>query len=63
MKPIWESKTFWANTLTTAIGVLGVFAGADWIKEHPQAVSGIITAIGVLNVFLRTITSQPVKLS
>ena len=59
-KTLWQSKTFWANVLTTFIGILGVVAGQEWIAEHPTLVSVIVTVTGVLNVLLRTVTSQPI---
>lgn len=62
MKAIWKSKTFWVGALTTVIGVIGVFAGADWIKEHPQAVAVLTTLSGVIAVVLRAITTGPVSL-
>ena len=57
----WESKTIWANALTTAVGVIGVVMGSDWIAEYPQVASILVMVVGVLNVVLRTITDKPVK--
>lgn len=62
-KLIWQSKTFWLNALTAAAGILVVVVGSDVVKDHPQLVGYLAIAQGVINVFLRMITSEPVKLS
>lgn len=62
-KPIYHSRTFWANVITTLTGILGVIAGAEWIQSHPTVVAAIVSAIGVLNILLRAITVGPVSLT
>lgn len=61
-KSIFASKTFWINIISTGIGILGVFIDSEWVKENPKIVSGLFTAVGILNVFLRSITTKPVTL-
>lgn len=62
-KPIWQSKTFWANGLTTLVAVLGVLQGQEWIAAHPRLVATIVSLVGVANILLRMVTVGPVSLS
>lgn len=60
-KSVWKSKTFWTNMLVLGAGVAGYVAGHDVIQEYPQIVAGLGAAVGLLNIILRLVTTQPVK--
>lgn len=60
-KSIWKSRTFWTNILVLAAGTAGYVAGHDVIQEYPQVVAGLGAAVGLLNIILRLVTTQPVK--
>lgn len=62
-KPLWHSKTFWVNALTSLAGIFAALAANEQIKENPQLVGWIFTGIGIVNVFLRLFTDQPVTLT
>lgn len=51
------SKTFWFNLLTTIIAVLGVINEQSWVT--PQMGAVIIATVGVINIALRFVTTQP----
>ena len=59
-KPWYASRTIWANALVGTLAVLETQIGL----LQPHLRSGVYTALAiglpVLNVWLRTITSQPV---
>lgn len=59
-KPIWASKTFWANVVGGA-AMLATAAGVEIMDAKTQAelVGGIMV---VANLVLRTMTKQPVTL-
>ena len=61
MKSWWKSKTFWINSLTLLVGVLGVVSQSELLKEHTELVLGLTTiALPVINLFLRWLTDQPI---
>ena len=57
-KPWWKSKTIWVQLLPMAVAVLALLADSELIT-NPQAVAGLLLAIGVINIVLRSITGQP----
>jgi hypothetical protein len=60
-KSIAKSKTFWVNLATAVAGVLITLGGSDLIQDNPQMAGIFATVIGVTNVLLRLVTSEPVK--
>jgi len=60
-KSLFASKTFWVNFLTTAIAMLALLGGQEWIADYPKATAAIGVAIGTLNIVLRYITVDAVK--
>lgn len=60
-KSILASRTFWVNAATTAVAVLTVVAGQQWVAEYPKITAAIVGAIGVLNIVLRYITVSPIE--
>ena len=61
-KPLTKSKTFWANLITAAVGILIAVAGSDIIQQNPEYAGYAATAIAVMNVILRLMTKEPVIL-
>lgn len=55
------SKTVWANMAVIAVGVLGYLQGHELIVDNPSVVAILGIAIGVGNVILRFVTSEPIK--
>lgn len=60
-KTLWQSKTFWVNALTIAASVLTAVSG---MTDHVPAeyMPWILTALSLVNIGLRLVTSEPVKL-
>lgn len=58
MKSIFASKTFWANTLVILVAAATSASQQEWAQQH---VATIAVVIAVLNIFLRFLTTQPVK--
>lgn len=62
-KSIFQSRTFWVNAITTMVSALTAVGGQSWVTEHPKVVAGIGVAIGVGNIILRVITTEPVSIT
>ena len=58
-KSILTSKTFWFNTLTTAVEVTTLLTGTLPPKYAPH----IVMVQGVANILLRLISKTPVTLT
>lgn len=52
-----KSKTVWLNTITTLVEVANYVSPFIPPQYHPAVVAGV----GVANVILRTITTQPLS--
>jgi hypothetical protein len=50
-KKWWESKTVWLGIITTIIGIL------TFIETQGEGLSLTMTAVGILNIILRTFTT------
>lgn len=59
MKPIWKSKTFWANLLSAVIGGLEVSGLVDVIPAEWQPL--LVLGMAALNIALRMVTTEPVR--
>lgn len=59
-KPWWESRTIWLNIVVGAVGV--VEASSDVLKSivPPEVLGGVLVGTALINVFLRSVTGQPV---
>jgi hypothetical protein len=62
MKKFWQSKTFWVNTITLAVGVIGFIAGHEVIVKHPDIVALFVAIQGGLNVILRFLTDKSISI-
>lgn len=58
-KSLWKSKTFWFNTISGVIGVVGQIQGF----LPPPALPYVAAVVAVGNIVLRMITDQPVSIS
>jgi hypothetical protein len=56
-KPLWSSKTFWANVIAAVVPVLYPPAAA-WIAANPELYATMLSTVGVL---LRTVSSGSVS--
>lgn len=63
MKPkkLLRSKTAWVSILTIAAGVVTYLSGAPIISENPAIVSGLVVALGLINLGLRFLTTAPIE--
>lgn len=61
-KPIYQSKIFWINCITAVAGVVASLAGSDLIQSNPEWAGYAATLLGVVNIVLRLITVEPVRL-
>ena len=59
-KSIFRSKTFWVNTLAIVISMAGVF-GLDLSLEAEEQTAIVTTIMGIVNIFLRLTTKEPIK--
>ena len=57
-KPWWQSKTIWVNVLT-AVGTIGAQL-ADALP--PEWATKILSALAVVNLVLRVITTEPIRM-
>ena len=56
MKHWYQSKTIWANVIMAALGIISEVSQVFPISQNPKV---WITVTAVLNIILRTITTQP----
>lgn len=61
-KSIVKSRTVWFNALVAALAVLEAGSGALRGELGELGYLGLMMAIAAVNVYLRSITSQPVTL-
>ena len=64
MKPWYKSKTVWFNILATLVPVVGYAATSDSVLQQfmsPTKFAIYSTAIGMVNVVLRAVTTQGVS--
>jgi len=60
-KSLFSSKTIWANLAVIGVGVLTYLHGHELIQENPTVVSILAVAVGIGNVILRFITTEPIR--
>lgn len=61
MKPIWQSKTFWFNILTTVAALLASPEIAAFLG--PNGMQYIVVAQTALNIILRLLSKDAVSLT
>lgn len=60
-KPIYQSKTFWVNLIVILVAVLTFLLDHELLKDNVLVIQIFTAAIGILNVVLRLITTQPLR--
>ncbi len=60
-KSVLKSKTVWVNLLVIAAGVASYVAGHELVADNTALVSVLGVVVGVVNVALRFVTTDPVK--
>lgn len=58
-KPWYRSKTMWANGLAAAAMILAESQSWTFLPDGWEGYS--VAALGVVNILLRSVTRQPVK--
>jgi len=59
MKSMFKSKTMWFNGLTLLAGFLVVMQDTTWLMDSYSGV--ILGVVGLVNLGLRLVTSEPLK--
>ena len=60
-KSIFKSRTMWINVITAVAGIVAAVAGSDMIQANPEYAGYAATALSVVNLVLRFITKEPLK--
>ena len=60
-KAVWKSKTFWFNLLALVV-IVANSLGFGEFQADPNLESYALVIVTVVNIVLRLITKQPVKL-
>jgi anti-sigma-K factor RskA len=60
-KKLWQSKTFWFNALSAAATVLAALAASPEIAANPKIAAFVAAGGYLVNVVLRTVTSEPIE--
>ena len=58
-KGLLRSKTFWVNLLTGAASLLTAVGGIALLP--PSVAPYLVSALAVVNIFLRVLTSKPIS--
>lgn len=61
VKSIFKSKTLWANVLAGVVALATSVTNSDLIADNPEYAAYAATGMAVLNLLLRLVTKQPVK--
>lgn len=60
-KPWYRSIVVWINLVTVVAGSLADIAGDTWVQHNPKAVAFCVSALALVNLFLRILkTSAPI---
>ena len=61
MKPWYRSKMIWVAIGTALAGLATAIAGSDVVT--PQVAGWFLTGVGILNLFLRSISDERILLT
>ena len=59
-KPWYLSRTILFNSLTTTAVILTAMQGQEFLSEYPRVTLAMTALSAIVNVVLRTITTQPI---
>lgn len=59
-KRLRNSKTFWINLITIFAGIATTVGGSEFVQENPVYAGYAVTILGIVNIFMRFITKDPV---
>jgi len=62
-KKWFESKSIWLGILTVALSLATFLTNEEWVKEYPQLVAILGSAVGILTIILRYFTEKPLYLN
>ena len=60
-KPFWESKTFWFNLLALVVAVASAFGYREF-QPDPEVLQLAVGIIALINLLLRFVTKQPIRM-
>lgn len=61
VKSIFKSKTVWANLIGGAVALITALSNSDLVAQNPEVAAYFTTGMAVLNLLLRLVTKEPVK--
>ena len=61
-KPPTDSKTVWANVLIIIVAALTFLLDHELVRDNVDLVRYIGIAIAAINIVLRFVTSQPIRM-
>ena len=60
-KSIFKSKTVWANLIGGAVALVTALSNSELVANNPEWAAYFTTGMAVLNLLLRLVTKDPVK--
>ncbi|MHC4370206.1 MAG: hypothetical protein ACYSW8_21550 [Planctomycetota bacterium] len=61
-KRLFRSKTFWVNLFAGAGSVIAAITNSEMLADNPEVAAYGATGLAVVNLILRFMTKEPVKL-
>jgi hypothetical protein len=61
-KRLFRSKTFWVNLVAGIGSVIAAVTNSEMLADNPEVAAYGATGLAVLNLILRFMTKEPVKL-
>lgn len=59
-KPWYLSRTILFNSLTTTAVILTAMQGQEFLSEYPRLLLSMTAVTAIINIVLRTITTNPI---
>lgn len=61
-KRLFRSKTFWVNLFAGVGSVIAAVTNSEMLSDNPEVAAYGATGLAVVNLILRFMTKEPVKL-